>query len=215
MEIWAVVVAGGSGTRFGRAKQLAPLGDRRVIDHSIAAVAPHTSGVVVVGSPEVGSAATLGVAAVVPGGETRSDSVRRGLDALPVSATHVMVHDAARPLVPSEVVAAVVAALADGAEAVIPVVPVTDTLRSVEGGTVDRSRFVAVQTPQGFLLNSLREAHRSEVDATDDAGVVEAAGVVVVHVPGSPNNLKITFPHDLAVAEALLPSLQQEAKESR
>lgn len=211
MEIWAVVVAGGSGARFGRAKQLAPLGDRRVIDHSIAAVQGHVSGVVVVGSAEIGTAASLGVASVVPGGASRSESVRRGLAALPASASHVMVHDAARPLVPNDVVAAVAAALADGAEAVVPVVPVTDTLRAVDGGTVDRSRFVAVQTPQGFLLSTLHDAHRAEVEATDDAGVVEAAGAAVVHVPGSPNNLKITFPHDLAVAEALLSSLEQEA----
>lgn len=213
MEIWGVVVAGGSGTRFGQPKQLAPLGQARVIDHSIDALRTHVAGVVVVGSSSVGTPGSLGVAAVVPGGETRSESVRQGLAALPPSATHVLIHDAARPLVSTEVVGAVVTALSEGAEAAVPVTPVTDTLRLVEGGTVDRSRFVAVQTPQGFVVQTLSAAHAGAVEATDDAGVVEAAGVSVVHVPGSPHNLKITFPHDLAVAEALLSSLERDAKE--
>ncbi|MGH1493680.1 MAG: 2-C-methyl-D-erythritol 4-phosphate cytidylyltransferase [Acidimicrobiales bacterium] len=213
MEIWAVVVAGGSGARFGRPKQLATLGDRRVIDHSIDAVRAHVSGVVVVGSSELGDAASLNVASVVPGGQTRSGSVRQGLVALPASATHVLIHDAARPLVSHQVVSDVVSALAEGAEAVVPVIPVTDTLRAVDGGTVDRSRFVAVQTPQGFVRQLLADAHASEAEGTDDAGVVEAGGVQVAHVPGSANNLKITFPHDLAVAEALLSSLEREMKE--
>jgi 2-C-methyl-D-erythritol 4-phosphate cytidylyltransferase len=213
MEIWAVVVAGGSGTRFGRPKQLEPLGGRRVIDWSIDAMRPHVAGVVVVGSAELGTASELAVTAVVPGGATRSESVRSGLGGLPPSATHVMVHDAARPLVADATVGAVAAALVDGAEAVVPVVPITDTVRSVDGGTVDRSRFVAAQTPQGFSVSVLRRAHGSGADGTDDAGLVEAAGVSVVHVPGSANNLKITFPHDLLVAEALLASLEQNAKE--
>jgi 2-C-methyl-D-erythritol 4-phosphate cytidylyltransferase len=134
---------------------------------------------------------------------------------LPGSATHVLIHDAARPLVPKTVVASVVAALADGAKAVVPVTPVTDTLRQVDGGTVDRSAFVAVQTPQGFELTTLAEAHAGGADATDDAAIIEQNGVAVVHVDGSTSNLKITFPHDLAVAEALLAAAEdsQEAKQ--
>ncbi len=215
METWAVVVAGGSGTRFGRPKQLAMLSGRRVIDRSIDALRPHCAGVVVVGSSEVGSAAELQVAHVAAPGATRSDSVRSGLSKLPGSATHVLIHDAARPLVPKTVVASVVAALADGAKAVVPVTPVTDTLRQVDGGTVDRSAFVAVQTPQGFELTTLAEAHAGGADATDDAAIIEQNGVAVVHVDGSTSNLKITFPHDLAVAEALLAAAEdsQEAKQ--
>jgi 2-C-methyl-D-erythritol 4-phosphate cytidylyltransferase len=203
MEIWAVVVAGGAGNRFGMPKQLAMLGDRRVLDHSVEVVRSHCVGVVVVGS-DLGTAETLRVHAVAPGGASRSASVRNGLSALPASATHVLVHDAARPLVPAEVVARVVAALTAGAEAVVPVIPVTDTLRSVSGGTVDRDELRAVQTPQGFALPTLAAAHADEAEATDDAGVIERSGVTVVHVEGSTRSMKITFPEDLAMAEALL-----------
>ena len=214
METWAVVVAGGSGTRFGRPKQLAMLSGRRVIDRSIDALRPHCAGVIVVGSQAVGSPAELQVAAVAAPGATRSDSVRSGLSHLPETATHVLIHDAARPLVPESVVASVVDALADGAKAVVPVTPVTDTLRQVEGGTVDRSAFVAVQTPQGFELATLADAHAEGIDATDDAAIIERNGIDVVHVDGATTNLKITFPHDLAVAEALLAAAEgsQEAK---
>lgn len=204
MESWAVVVAGGSGTRFGRPKQLEPLAGRRVIDRSIDALRPHCAGIVVVGSDAVGDAATLDVAAVAPPGSTRSASVRSGLSRLPQTATHVLIHDAARPLVPAAVVVAVVDALAAGAKAVVPVIPVTDTLRAVTGGTVDRSQFVAVQTPQGFEREALAAAHATGVEATDDAAVIEQSGAEVVHVDGAATNLKITFPHDLAIAEALL-----------
>lgn len=203
MEIWSVVVAGGSGTRFGRPKQLADLAGRRVIDWSIAAVQTASTGVVVVGSDELGDPASLGVSAVVVGGATRSDSVRCGLDALPDDATHVLIHDAARPLVPAEVVGRVVEALDAGADAVVPVVPVTDTLRTATGNAADRDEFVAVQTPQGFRLSVLQQAHSSGTVASDDATVVEQAGGTVVHVDGAPENLKITFPHDLLVAESL------------
>ena len=204
MMTWAVVVAGGAGTRFGRPKQLADLRGRRVVDRSIDAMRPHVDGVVVVGDAEVGTADGLGVDDVVAGGQSRSASVRAGLAAVPSDASHVLVHDAARPLVPAEVVQRVLTALVGGAVAVVPVVPVTDTLRSVDGATVDRSRLVAVQTPQGFRLDALLAAHVAGADATDDAAVIEQAGHVVVHVDGDPINQKITVPHDLVVADALM-----------
>ncbi len=204
MELWAVVVAGGSGTRFGRPKQLELLGGRRVIDRSIEMVKPHVSGVVVVGSDQLGTAQTLGADALVPGGETRSGSVRAGLDALPESATHVLVHDAARPLVTAEVVARVVASLESGSSAVVPVVPVVDTLRGRNGATVNRDDLVAVQTPQGFTIDQLVTAHQSGETATDDASLVERSGATVVHVEGVSENIKITYEADLAVAETIL-----------
>lgn len=204
MEIWGLVLAGGTGTRFGGPKQLATLSGRRIIDRSIDALRSRVHGLVVVGSSDLGSAESLGVEVVIDGGSTRSASVRNGLAALGGSATHVLIHDAARPLVTDEVVARVVGALEGGSMAVVPVVPVTDTLRSVGGGTVDRSGLVAVQTPQGFDLSALEVAHQLEIEGTDDASVVEAVGVAVDHVHGAPTNLKITFPHDLAVAEVLL-----------
>lgn len=199
-----MVVAGGSGTRFGGPKQLATLGGRRIIDRSIDAVRDLVAGVIVVGPPELGTAKELKVETVVPGGNNRSQSVRNGLAKLPDTATHVLIHDAARPLVTTAIVERVIAALSNGAAAVVPVVPVTDTLRSTSGGTVDRSELVAVQTPQGFELSGLLTAHDLNIDGTDDASVVEAIGVPVDHVPGSVANLKVTFIHDLAIAEALL-----------
>ena len=141
---------------------------------------------------------------MVDGGSSRSASVRNGLVAVSDQATHVLIHDAARPLVGPEVVSRVTNELTAGAEAVVPVVPVTDTLRSVDGGTVDRDRLVGVQTPQGFRLSTLLAAHGRGQDATDDAAIIEQGGIPVVHVEGSPRNIKITVPDDLVVAEALL-----------
>lgn len=204
MELWAVVVAGGSGTRFGRPKQLELLGGHRIIDRSIAALKAHVVGVVVVGSEDVGTPESLMVDSVVPGGATRSDSVRSGLAALPPQASHVLVHDAARPLVTSAVVGRVVDSLAAGATAVVPVVPVVDTLRHQDGHPVDRNNLVAVQTPQGFGLSQLRSAHADGGEATDDASLIENQGGIVAHVEGTVENLKITYPSDLAIAETIL-----------
>lgn len=140
---------------------------------------------------------------VVAGGATRSASVRAGLAAVPPDAERVLVHDAARPLAPARLWRAVVAALDEGAEAVVPVVPVVDTLREVGGGTVDRDRFVAVQTPQGFRADALRRAHDGEPEGTDDASLVERAGGTVVVVAGEPANRKLTTPADLVALRAL------------
>jgi 2-C-methyl-D-erythritol 4-phosphate cytidylyltransferase len=141
---------------------------------------------------------------VVAGGETRSASVRAGLGALPRDATHLLVHDAARPVPVTDVWRRVLAALEQGAEGVVPVVPLTDTLRERDGATVDRDRFVAVQTPQGFRVDVLRAAHESEPDGTDDASLVEAIGAKVVLVDGDPTNIKITDASHLAMAELLV-----------
>ncbi len=205
MEVWAIVVAAGSGTRFGRLKQLDPLGPKRVLDWSVEAMPSPQRTIIVVPADQI-ETIKLPSHTVVCGGATRSASVRAGLAALPASATHVLIHDGARPLVSPAVVERVVEALkiADGA---IPVIPVTDTLRRHDGSPVDRSELVAVQTPQGFLVSILLAAHTSGDDATDDAGLVTAAGGVVVHVDGDPRNIKVTVPSDLKVAEALLAGL--------
>lgn len=205
MMTWGVVVAGGTGTRFGRRKQLAHLGDRRVLDWSVQALAPACAGVVLVVPVDLaGELEVDGATTVVAGGADRSDSVRAGLAGLGPGATHVLVHDAARPLASAALVDRVVAALAAGERAAIPVVPVTDSLRTSEGEPVDRTRFVAVQTPQGFEVETLRLAHASGASATDDASLLAAIGVPVAHVEGEPTNLKITDPHDLATAQALI-----------
>jgi 2-C-methyl-D-erythritol 4-phosphate cytidylyltransferase len=229
MILWGVVVAGGGGTRYGGLKQFALLGGRRVLDWSIAALAPYCQGIVVVvpsdlvGRDELVPPADPSSAAgpsrsaanrtgpilapdivVVAGGTTRSASVRCGLAALDQAATHVLIHDSVRPLASPSLVARVCDALAGGARAVVPVVPVTDTLRTADGRPVDRAELVAVQTPQGFEIAGLRAAHRHGLSATDDASLLDAVGIPVLHVAGEASNMKITEPHDLRIAEVLL-----------
>jgi 2-C-methyl-D-erythritol 4-phosphate cytidylyltransferase len=203
-DVWVIVVAAGSGRRFGGAKQYEPLAGRRVIDWSISAARTVADGVVLVVSPERADDAEPGVDAVVAGGDTRSASVRAGLAVVPGDAEVVLVHDGARPLAPPELFRSVVDAVRAGADAVVPGVPVDDSLRSLAGGAVERDGLVAVQTPQGFRGAALRGAHAAGAEATDDASLVEDAGGKVVVVDGSPTNLKITRPSDLTVAEALL-----------
>jgi 2-C-methyl-D-erythritol 4-phosphate cytidylyltransferase len=202
--VWTIVVAGGGGRRYGTAKQYELLGEARVLDLAVDAARGASDGVVVV-VPPCDVAAEGGVA----GGATRSESVRNGLAAVPPGATIVCVHDAARPLASADLFAAVVAAVRAGADAAVPAVPVTDTIKVVAtDGTVvatpDRATLVAVQTPQAFRAGALRQAHAAGADGTDDAALVEAAGGRVVTVPGEPWNAKITEPDDLARTRAWL-----------
>lgn len=204
--VWSIIVAGGSGTRYGAVKQFADLGGRRVIDWAVRAAASVSEGVVVV-VPEPAiehESAQPSVAAAVQGGATRSESVRCGLAEVPESASVVLVHDAARPLASPELFRQVLAPLETGADAAIPVVAVADSLRTVDGEVVDREKLVAVQTPQAFTAKVLREAHREDPVATDDASLVSAAGRTVAHVDGEVTNIKITSHSDILVAEALL-----------
>jgi 2-C-methyl-D-erythritol 4-phosphate cytidylyltransferase len=207
-SVWAVVVAGGSGTRFGALKQYERLGGRRVLDWALAAARTIADGVVLVVPGESAGNHESGADAVVAGGDTRAASVRAGLAAVPGDADVVVVHDAARPLAPIKLFEAVVQAVRGGADGAIPVVPVTDTVKVVDGEvvveTLDRSRLVAVQTPQAFATALLRRAHEGSPDATDDAALIEAMGGRVVVVPGDPVNAKITTEYDLLVARALL-----------
>ena len=204
-EVWTVVVAAGASTRFGRPKLLEELGGRRVIDHSVAAARSSSDGVVVVTS-NADVMAGLDVDHVVPGGATRSASVRAGLAAVPEQASIVLVHDAARPGADEALFRRVIDAVAAGADAVVPAVAVADTIKQVTDGRVvgtpDRSGLVAVQTPQGLDAAALRDAHASGLDATDDAGLIEAAGGTVVVVDGSLDNEKITTERDLLHAAA-------------
>ena len=148
------------------------------------------------------------MAAVVAGGDTRSDSVRAGLDAVPETAGVVVVHDAARPLATSALFDAVIEAVQRGADAAVPGLPLTDTVKRIDGTqveeTVDRAHLVTVQTPQAFRADVLRRVHSAGGHATDDAALVEASGGKVVVVPGEPRNIKITDQTDLLIAAALL-----------
>ena len=199
------MVGGGSGRRFGRLKQYEAIGQRRVIDVSRDVAGACTDGVVV-----VVPAADVEREGGVAGGETRSASVRAGLAAVPASADVICVHDAARPLASPDIYRRVIDAVLDGADAAVPAVAVTDTIKMIDRPieaasdrwgdvveTPDRARLAAVQTPQAFRADRLRAAHRSGTDATDDAALVEAAGGTVVVVRGDANNRKITEPEDL------------------
>jgi 2-C-methyl-D-erythritol 4-phosphate cytidylyltransferase len=213
--VWAIVVAGGSGDRFGRPKQFLDLGGSTVVARSIAAARSVAAGVVVVvpaGQAPAPDARDpdFGADIRVDGGPSRAASVRVGLAAVPDDVTVVVIHDAARPLAAPALFQAVVAAVTgrSGADGCIPVLPVTDTLKRVAGtevlSTVDRSDLVAAQTPQAFRAGVLRRAHREGADATDDAALLESIGATVRTVPGDPRNLKLTVPHDLVLAEILV-----------
>ncbi|MCU1379908.1 MAG: ispD [Acidimicrobiales bacterium] len=199
--VWAVVVAAGSGERYGAPKQYERLGDRRVLDWSLAAARSVADGVVLVVSPGRGADPEPGADAVVVGGDTRSESVRAGLSAVPDDAAIVVVHDAARPVATPALFAAVVAAVRSGADGALPGVPVVDTVKRHADGvvveTLDRAALVAVQTPQAFRAAALRSAHAAGGEATDDGALVESAGGRVVVVPGEPANVKLTTPADL------------------
>ncbi|WP_375480697.1 2-C-methyl-D-erythritol 4-phosphate cytidylyltransferase [uncultured Jatrophihabitans sp.] len=227
----AVLVAAGSGRRLGAAlpKAFVAVAGRTLLEHATERFLAHPLvDVVVVVAPSelLGQARDLvPAAAVVAGGATRQDSVAAGLAAAGLAAAAgnlaaagdhdvVLVHDVARPFVPAAVISAVVAAVRAGADAVVPVVAVHDTVRRVSADgelaeVVDRAFLVAVQTPQGFRPDVLAAAHaRAAADPrgaplTDDAGLVEAAGGRVVAVPGADESFKITTPGDLARAAAL------------
>jgi 2-C-methyl-D-erythritol 4-phosphate cytidylyltransferase len=204
------VVGGGTGQRFGGAKQYELLDDRRVIDHAVDVARSCSDGVVVVVPP-----ADVVAEGGVPGGATRAESVRAGLGAVPGSATIVCVHDAARPLATRALFDAVVDAVRRGADGAVPGVPVTDTVKIVRGDVVvdtpDRSSLVAVQTPQAFRAAVLRAAHASGADATDDASMVERLGGRVVVVTGDPDNRKVTHPDDLVWARSVIARAGSEA----
>ena len=202
------MVAAGIGTRFGARKQYAELGGRPVLAWSLDQARRWCAGVVLVLPADDVAGATWPADAVVAGGASRSASVRAGLAAVPADAAVIAVHDAARPLARDAVWHAALDAVRRGADAAIPTVAVTDTIKQVEPDgrltTLDRTRLVAVQTPQAFRATVLRAAHAGGAEATDDAALVEALGGMVVRVDGAPDNLKVTAPSDLAVASALL-----------
>jgi 2-C-methyl-D-erythritol 4-phosphate cytidylyltransferase len=211
LRISAIVVAGGSGSRFGGLKQFMELGGTSVAARSIQACRAVADQVVLV-APE-GIAELHGADVVVTGGPTRAASVRAGLAAIDEAADVVVVHDAARPLATERLFHGVVAEMADErVSGAICAVSITDTIKQiaeVEGhrrvsATLEREALVAVQTPQAFRVEALRAAHAHEAEATDDAALVEATGGIVVVVSGESDNVKLTSPLDLARAERFL-----------
>jgi 2-C-methyl-D-erythritol 4-phosphate cytidylyltransferase len=220
LSVWAVLAAAGKGERLGldRPKAFAKLGRRALIEevlerldgcewveHIVVAAPPGWEEPCILAAEEV---AATKVAETVTGGETRTDSVRRALAEVPEDAAVVIVHDAARPLVSDDVVERVVTGLEDGWDAAVPVLPVADTVKRVEGDlvmeTLDRDGLAAAQTPQAFVGGALRRALAAGAEASDCAALVEADGGRVRAVPGDPRLVKITDAGDLALVESWL-----------
>jgi 2-C-methyl-D-erythritol 4-phosphate cytidylyltransferase len=214
MSVWAILVAAGRGERLGldRPKAFAKLGDEPLLAEPLRRLdaSPWVDAIVLVAPPGWEEPAILlaeeegcdKVRACVTGGDTRSDSVRAGLAEVPAEALVVLVHDAARPLLSNDVVERVLAPLSEGWDGVVPGLPVGDTLKRVgsDGGvqeTVARDGLWAVQTPQAFAAEALRRAQANGAEATDCAGLVEAAGGRVKIVEGDPRLLKVTSAADL------------------
>jgi 2-C-methyl-D-erythritol 4-phosphate cytidylyltransferase len=219
VSVWAILVAAGRGERLGldQPKAFAKLGEDPLLAEPLRRLdeSEWVDAIVLVAppgweEPAILLAEELGcgkVSACVAGGETRADSVRAGLEEVPADAVVVLVHDAARPLLPAEVLERVLAPLSEGWDGVVPGLPVPDTLKRVGTGgavveTVARDGLWAVQTPQAFAADALRRAYASGADATDCAGLVEASGGRVRVVEGDPRLLKVTTEADLARIEA-------------
>jgi len=211
--IWAaVIVAAGSGSRFGGPvpKQFTYLAGARVIDHSVKAFRGLVSLIVAVVPPEVSWEHSEDVY-TVPGGERRQDSVISGVQkAMDMGATHVLVHDGARPLVDSELIERVMRST-ESTGTGLPCIPVRDTVKKTRNGkvleTVDRSCLELAQTPQGFNASLLMEALRCAESVTDEASAVEALGAEVTIVPGSRQNIKLTDREDALIIRKLMPGL--------
>jgi 2-C-methyl-D-erythritol 4-phosphate cytidylyltransferase/2-C-methyl-D-erythritol 2,4-cyclodiphosphate synthase len=214
MKIAAILVAAGAGTRFGGAtpKQLLLLHGKPVLRHAAEALLDHIDLLQPVGDAALIGQALAGIPhlPIVPGGAERQDSVRAGLEALqPHAPDIVLVHDAARPIIPPGTVEAVLAALNNHAGA-IPALAVSDTLKRAADNriteTVPRTNLFRAQTPQGFRYPVLLRLHQAAAAAaaTDDAALLEAAGLQVALVPGAEQNIKLTLPADFARLEHLL-----------
>lgn len=221
MSVWAVLAAAGRGERLGsdRPKAFARLGGRPLlaeslerlegsdwIDQIVIAAPPDWEEPSILVAEEI---AATKVSSAVRGGESRSESVRLALAEVPDDAAVVLVHDAARPLLPEEVIERVLAPLSEGWDGVVPALPVSDTVKRVDGDrvveTLLRDDLVAVQTPQAFLADTLRRAVAGDVaGATDCASLVEAGGGRVTWVEGDARLVKVTDAADLALVESWL-----------
>jgi 2-C-methyl-D-erythritol 4-phosphate cytidylyltransferase len=232
MTAWAIIVAGGTGTRMGAEvpKQLLKLKGRTILDRTLDPfrACPDIAGVIIAAAPSVlehvESAilpAECGETSImaIPGGEERQDSVRNALSEVPSDTDVIVVHDAVRPFIRSELINECVAA-ARRRGAVSVMLPVTETIKVVTSGRVfntpDRATLWITQTPQAFQASILRAAHEAArhdgIPATDDCMLAERLGHPVYVVEGSDENIKITTPTDLAVAAALLDIFEHGGK---
>jgi 2-C-methyl-D-erythritol 4-phosphate cytidylyltransferase len=221
VSVWALLVAAGAGERLGeeRPKAFVGLGElpllaeplRRLdesswVDAIVVAAPPGWEEPTILLAEELSAGK---VAAAVTGGATRAESVRLALAEVPADAVVALVHDAARPLVTDAVIERVLAPLSEGWDGVVPALPLADTVKTVEGnrvtGTLDRERLVAVQTPQAFPVDRLRDAYAGDLaGVTDCASLVEARGGRIAWVEGDPKLLKVTTRADLELVATWL-----------
>ena len=228
--VWAVLAAAGRGERLGsdRPKAFARLAGRPLLAESLERLenSDWIERIVIAAPPEweepvVLLAEELGcgkVVSCVAGGATRAESVRLAMAEVPEDAAVALVHDAARPLLPEDVIERVLAPLGEGWDGAVPALPLADTIKRVEGDrvveTLARGDHVAVQTPQAFVADVLRQALVGDVSrATDCASLVEARGGRVKAVPGDPRLLKVTGEDDLALVESWLETAADRAAE--
>jgi 2-C-methyl-D-erythritol 4-phosphate cytidylyltransferase len=222
-RVAAIIPAAGSGARLGAEKPKAfiELAGMSLLTRSALAMSAFTDVIVVAAPAESLDEASQHLAEVdaeihiVAGGQERQDSIANALKVLPEDISIVLVHDAARPMVPAEVTNRVVTELRSGAQAVIPVLPIADTIKSVDLDskvieTIDRNQLRRVQTPQGFNRSVLDQAYANPaLVATDDAGLMEALGITVLTVAGDERSMKITTEYDLKIANALLGEMNE------
>jgi 2-C-methyl-D-erythritol 4-phosphate cytidylyltransferase len=220
VSVWAVIVAAGRGERFGldRPKAFANLRGRPLLAESLERLeaSDWVDAIVVAAPPDweepvILLAEELGcgkVVASVAGGETRAASVRAALREVSEDAAVILVHDAARPVLPEEVIERLLTALNEGWDGAVPVLPVPDTVKRVEGDqvveTLDREGIALAQTPQAFVATVLRDAASAASEATDCAALVEARGSRIKAVAGDSRLLKVTEPADLELVQRLL-----------
>ena len=206
-EVWAVILAAGASRRFGGSKQFETLRGLSLVERVVATATEVCDAVVVV-LPETSSELDVPVTATVPGGVTRADSVRCGLAAVPGDAEIVVIHDAAHPLASTGLFRAVIEAVEGGAAAAVPVLPLAEALKRVEGERVVKSPSMEglhiAQTPQAFRTRVLRAAHTEAPQAVEDSVLVEELGETVVTVQGDPANVHVVTRRDLDVAERLV-----------
>ncbi len=208
-EVWTIIVAAGSGSRFGKPKQFEQLGAGTVLDRAIDTALVVSAGVVVVLPNERADLPLPEKCRGIVGGATRSGSVRNGLTLVPDTATVICVHDAARPLASTYLYQRVIEGISSGVVGVVPGLTVADTIKEVDQfgrvvGTLPRQTLVAVQTPQAFKADVLRKAHAAGEEGSDDAELVERIGGTVVVISGEPIARKITLPEDLNWARGVV-----------
>jgi 2-C-methyl-D-erythritol 4-phosphate cytidylyltransferase len=203
----AIVLAAGDATRFGELKQFAAAGGVRLVDHVVETAGSVCDAVVVVLPPSYLWDGPP-VDARVTGGPTRAASVRCGLRAITRTAEIIVVHDVAHPLASRALFESVIRAVADGSDAAIPALPLTEPIKRVRAHriveTLSRDELMIVQTPHAFRADVLRSAHSEETEAIEDSSMVEDAGGTIAVVPGDPRNLHVTTPADLVLVARFL-----------